>query len=64
MVYLNIGYKCLSISALLSHSKEDLQTLLRDKVSVLTGHSGVGKSTIVNLVSPGYNIKTQDLSSI
>lgn len=61
-IYLNIGYKCLSISALSSHFKEDLQTVLRDKVSVLTGHSGVGKSTIVNLVSPGYNIKTQDLS--
>tara|TARA_B110000495_G_C23035090_1_gene617864 strand:+ start:2966 stop:3904 length:939 start_codon:yes stop_codon:yes gene_type:complete len=61
-IYLNIGYKCLSISALSSHSKEDLQNLLKDKVSVLTGHSGVGKSTIVNLVSPGYNIKTQDLS--
>tara|TARA_B110000467_G_C18274677_1_gene454621 strand:+ start:73 stop:1011 length:939 start_codon:yes stop_codon:yes gene_type:complete len=61
-IYLNIGYKCLSISALSSHFKEDLQSLLKDKVSVLTGHSGVGKSTIVNLVSPGYNIKTQDLS--
>ena len=61
-IYLNIGYKCLSMSALSSHFKEDLQSLLKDKVSVLTGHSGVGKSTIVNLVSPGYNIKTQDLS--
>ena len=61
-IYLNIGYKCLSISALSSHFKEDLQSLLKHKVSVLTGHSGVGKSTIVNLVSPGYNIKTQDLS--
>ena len=40
----------------------ELKTVLKNKISVISGHSGVGKSTLINLLQPGINIKTREIS--
>ncbi len=61
-IYKNIGYQCFTISATDRVYFETIRNLMIGKTSVLTGHSGVGKSTIVNLISPGLNLKTHSIS--
>ncbi len=61
-VYENIGYKCLRVSAEKEKGLEALKELMKDKVSMFTGHSGVGKSTLVNVLEPGLNLKTKQIS--
>ena len=61
-IYSKIGYRILSISALSVKYKNKLTDLLSHKVSVLSGHSGVGKSTLINLIAPNNNLKTQEVS--
>lgn len=61
-VYENIGYKVMRVSALQKTGLEALQSKLKDKVSLVAGHSGVGKSTLVNALSPELNIKTKNIS--
>lgn len=61
-VYENIGYRCLRVSAEKEKGLEALKELMKDKVSMFTGHSGVGKSTLVNVLEPGLNLKTKQIS--
>jgi ribosome biogenesis GTPase len=61
-VYAKIGYKCLPISAKTGQGLEQLQLLMTGKVSMFSGHSGVGKSTLVNALDPSFNIKTKEIS--
>lgn len=61
-VYENIGYKCLCVSAEKEKGLEALKELMKGKVSMFTGHSGVGKSTLVNVLEPGLNLKTKQIS--
>ncbi len=61
-LYETIGYPCLKISARQEIGLESLNELLKDKITLLSGHSGVGKSTIINKIVPGLNLKTQDIS--
>ncbi len=61
-VYRNIGYEVLSISARKDESLDAIKTLLQDKVTLLAGHSGVGKSTLVNRLEPSLNLKTAAIS--
>jgi ribosome biogenesis GTPase / thiamine phosphate phosphatase len=61
-LYTRIGYPCISTS-LNTASKEDFIPLFKDKVTLLTGHSGVGKSTLANLIQPGLELKTDEVSS-
>lgn len=61
-VYGDIGYKCLDISAQTGKNLEKLKTMMKDKVSIFAGHSGVGKSTLVNAIEPGLEIKTKAIS--
>jgi len=61
-LYENIGYQCLSISATEKINTEQLRELLKDKVSLLSGHSGVGKSTLINAISPELDLKTSEIS--
>ena len=61
-LYESIGYHCLKISARYETGLEQLNELLKDKITLLSGHSGVGKSTIINKLIPGLNLKTQDIS--
>jgi len=61
-VYTEIGYQCLRVSAAEGKGLDKLKDLMRDKVSMFTGHSGVGKSTLVNALEPSLNLKTKQIS--
>ena len=61
-VYRRIGYRCLSVSALTGEGLEELKDCMRGKVSLVGGQSGVGKSTLINAISPGLNLKTSPIS--
>lgn len=61
-IYEAIGYKVLSMSLETGNGVEDVKAVLTDKVTLLSGHSGVGKSTFINAVFPKMKLKTQDVS--
>jgi ribosome biogenesis GTPase len=61
-VYSNIGYKCLRVSSTEGKGIEELKEMMRGKVSMFSGHSGVGKSTLVNALEPTLNLKTKKIS--
>jgi len=61
-IYEQAGYPCYSVSALKSTNLDQLRELLKDKVTLVSGHSGVGKSTLINALLPGYELKTGDIS--
>lgn len=61
-LYETIGYECRVISAATGEGVDDLRPLLKDKVTLLSGNSGVGKSTLLNLLIPGSNQKVADIS--
>lgn len=61
-MYERIGYPCYVISALKKQDLEMLKTLIKDKTNLVSGHSGVGKSTLVNSLEPGLNLKTGEIS--
>ncbi len=63
-LYESIGYPCISVSAKLEDNLEALKELLKDKITVLNGHSGVGKSTLINKIEPELNLKTAEISEI
>jgi len=61
-MYENAGYKVLKTSTKINHGVDDLITVLKDKISVFAGPSGVGKSSLLNNVQPGLKLKTGALS--
>jgi ribosome biogenesis GTPase len=61
-IYEDIGYTVKSMSIAENTGVEEVKNLLRDKVTLLTGHSGVGKSSFINAVFPELILKTQDVS--
>lgn len=61
-VYSEIGYKCLRVSSTEGKGIEELKQLMIGKVSMFSGHSGVGKSTLVNALEPQLNLKTKSIS--
>ncbi len=60
-VYTKIGYRCFSLSVA-NDNLLIIKDLMRDKVNMIAGHSGVGKSTLINKLQPGLNIKTNKVS--
>lgn len=61
-MYTQIGYKILLISVKDNTGVEEVKLLLDNKTTLLSGHSGVGKSSFLNAVFPGLGLKTQDVS--
>ena len=61
-LYRKIGYECIGISAKTGKNIDKVKTLMKDKVSMFTGHSGVGKSTLINTIEPGLDLKTKEIS--
>ena len=61
-VYSAIGYKVLKTSAMQGNGLEKLKEELKDKTTLLSGHSGVGKSTLVNAVEPNLDLRTGTVS--
>ena len=61
-IYQDIGYSTFGISASKGIEIETIKSIMQDKVSMFSGHSGVGKSTLVNAISSDLNIKTAAIS--
>lgn len=61
-LYSNIGYTCLIISATTGQGIEELTPLLQGKITLLSGNSGVGKSTLINRILPDANLMTSAIS--
>ncbi len=62
LIYENAGYPCYSVSAIKETNLDQLRELLKDKVTLVSGHSGVGKSTLINALLPGKELKTGQIS--
>ena len=56
-IYENIGYRCLITSATENKGLDEFKELLKGKINLLVGHSGVGKSALINAIQPGLNLK-------
>ena len=61
-LYETIGYQCLQISAATGEGIDALKQLLPGKITLLSGNSGVGKSTLINRLVPGANLRTSEIS--
>lgn len=61
-IYSSIGYTCIDVSAKEKYNLDAIKELMQDKVSLFSGHSGVGKSTLVNALEPTLNLKTKEIS--
>ncbi|MEJ7627370.1 MAG: ribosome small subunit-dependent GTPase A [Ferruginibacter sp.] len=61
-MYERIGYKVMLMSLEKQEGVKEIETLLKDKVTLLSGHSGVGKSTFINYLFPALDLKTQNVS--
>ena len=61
-LYETIGYECRAISAQTGDGVEALHSLLQGKITLLSGNSGVGKSTLINRLVPDANLRTADIS--
>ena len=62
-IYTRVGYTCLEVSSYDPKQVEALRDLFKDKVTLVAGHSGVGKSTFINALQPGLDLKTGEISS-
>ena len=61
-LYRKIGYECIGISATTRENVDKVKVLMVNKVSMFSGHSGVGKSTLVNTIEPSLDLKTKKIS--
>ena len=61
-IYEAIGYKVMAMSIEKNMGVEEVKDLLKEKVTLLSGHSGVGKSSFINIIFPEMKLKTQDVS--
>lgn len=62
-LYESMGYRCLFTSAINNIGVDTFNELLKGKVSLLSGHSGVGKSTLVNAIAPDLDLRTSEIST-
>ena len=60
--YRKIGYECIGISATTKKNVDKVKALMKGKVSMFAGHSGVGKSTLVNAIEPNLDLRTKEIS--
>ncbi len=61
-IYQNLGYPCHEVSALKGTNIPHLITLLKDKITLFSGHSGVGKSSLMNAILPDLDVRTMEVS--
>ncbi|MBE7175668.1 MAG: ribosome small subunit-dependent GTPase A [Mucilaginibacter polytrichastri] len=61
-IYTEIGYPCYEVSAIERTNVDEVLQTLRGKTTLLSGHSGVGKSSLMNAFSPGINQRTKQVS--
>ena len=63
-VYNGIGYQSFMISAKTGYNCDRLMELMKDKMSMFSGHSGVGKSALVNRLDPNLNVRVGEISEV
>ena len=63
-IYKSIGYTCIDISATEKMNIDEVKTLMFDKTTMFSGHSGVGKTTLINAIEPLLNLKTAEISKV
>lgn len=61
-LYKTIGYESVAVSATEGTGIDELRELLKDKITLFSGNSGVGKSTLINTLVPGANLRTAEIS--
>lgn len=61
-MYGSIGYKVLLASVVNNQGVDEVKEFLKDKTTLLSGHSGVGKSSLINAIFPELNLKTKEVS--
>jgi ribosome biogenesis GTPase len=61
-IYENIGYPCYEVSALQGTNIDEVAEAIKDKVTLFSGHSGVGKSSLINLLIPELKLRTSEIS--
>lgn len=61
-IYQPLGYKCVEVSATQEKNLDELKTLMKDKVNLFSGHSGVGKTALINALQPNLFLKTGKIS--
>ncbi len=61
-IYLNAGYNCIDVSAKRGDNIEEIKALAKDKTCLFSGHSGVGKSALINKIAPELKLRTGDIS--
>ncbi|WP_272151669.1 ribosome small subunit-dependent GTPase A [Tenacibaculum aiptasiae] len=61
-IYEKIGYQCIEVSATKDINVDTIKNQMTGKVSMFAGHSGVGKTTLVNAIEPGLDLKTKEIS--
>ena len=62
-LYTQIGYPCFKISALTGEGVDAIREELKGRVTLFSGHSGGGKSTLINALVPGLEVKTAEISA-
>ena len=62
-LYESLGYDGISTSTVTGKGIEELRALLKDKISLVSGHSGVGKSTLINALAPDLDLATNEIST-
>ncbi len=63
-IYRKIGYECIGVSANTGKNVDKIKALMHNKVSMFSGHSGVGKSTLINTIESSLDIKTKEISML
>ena len=61
-IYETIGYTCVEVSAIKNINLDIIKSLMKGKTSLFSGNSGVGKTTLLNSLEPGLNLKTKQIS--
>ena len=63
-LYTTIGYTCYKVSALNSTGVDEIKKALAGKITLFSGNSGVGKSTLINAILPDQKLKTGEISTV